>query len=276
MSMDGFKLDGKTALVTGAAQGIGRAISLALASAGASVVVSDIAAKLPALDAVCSEIGAAGGTASACELDVAATSRLAAAFDGVVAANGQLDILVNNAGILVRKPTLEITEEDWDRVFSVNLRGLFFCSQAAAKHMITRGEGRIINIASQRALSASSGNAPYIASKAAVAGLTRALALDLDLLRHHRQRSWTRAGGYAIDSQRVTGIGAGHCASITSRQATPTGRDRRCRCVSRQPCGRRGQRPSAAGGRRLDDSVNAQSTRPKARAANVGNSEDKK
>ncbi len=178
MSMDGFKLDGKTALVTGAAQGIGRAISLALAGAGASVVVSDIAAKLPALDEVCSEIVAAGGTASACELDVAATSRLAAAFDGVVAASGQLDILVNNAGILVRKPTLEITEEDWDRVFSVNLRGLFFCAQAAAKHMITRGEGRIINIASQRALSASSGNAPYIASKAAVAGLTRALALD--------------------------------------------------------------------------------------------------
>ena len=178
MSMDGFRLDGKVALVTGGAQGIGRAISLALASAGASVVVSDLAAKSSAVDAVCSEIEAAGGAASACELDVTATSRLAAVFDGVVAANGQLDILVNNAGILVRKPTLEITEDDWDSVFNVNLRGLFFCAQAAAKHMVSRGEGRIINIASQRALSASVGNAPYIASKAAVAGLTRALALD--------------------------------------------------------------------------------------------------
>ena len=142
------------------------------------MVVSDLAAKSSAIDAVCREIGAAGGTASACELDVTATSRLAAVFDSVVAANGQLDILVNNAGILVRKPTLEITEDDWDRVFDVNLRGLFFCAQAAAKHMVSRGEGRIINIASQRALSASVGNAPYIASKAAVAGLTRALALD--------------------------------------------------------------------------------------------------
>ena len=178
MSIDDFRLDGKVALVTGGAQGIGRAISLALASAGASVVVSDIAAKSSAVDTVCGEIGAAGGTASACELDVTATSRLADVFDGVVAANCQLDILVNNAGIVVRKPTLEITEDDWDRVFSVNLRGLFFCAQAAAKHMVSRGEGRIINIASQRALSASVGNAPYIASKAAVAGLTRALALD--------------------------------------------------------------------------------------------------
>lgn len=210
MSVDGFRLDGKVALVTGAAQGIGRAISLALASAGASVVVSDIAAKSSAVDAVCSEIGAAGGTASACDLDVTATSRLAAVFDGVVAANGQLDILVNNAGILVRKPTLEITEDDWDRVFDVNLRGLFFCAQAAAKHMVSRGEGRIINIASQRALSASVGNGALHCQQGRRGGTHPCACARLGRLRDHGKCDRARARGYPSVSRRVTGAGAGH------------------------------------------------------------------
>ncbi|MCH7740455.1 MAG: SDR family oxidoreductase [Chloroflexi bacterium] len=227
MSMDGFKLDGKVALVTGAAQGIGRAISIALADAGATVVVSDIAAKSSAVDAVCVEITAAGGTASACELDVTATSRLAAVFDGVVADSGRLDILVNNAGILVRKPALEITEEDWDRVFSVNLRGLFFCAQAAAKHMVARGDGRIINIASQRALSASAGNAPYIASKAAVAGLTRALALD-----------WISSG------ITVNAVGPGPVDTPLLADASP---EMDLDIVRRSPAGRRLQPEEIAG-----------------------------
>lgn len=178
MPTDNFRLDGRVALVTGASQGIGRAIARALAGAGATVVVSDLAAKTPAVDSVCREIAAAGGKASGCELDVTDTARLPAVFDRLIDAHGRLDILVNNAGVVARKPALDITEADWDRVLGINLRGLFFCAQTAARHMAAHGGGRIINIASQRVLSAAPNSAPYTASKAGVAGLTRALALE--------------------------------------------------------------------------------------------------
>jgi NAD(P)-dependent dehydrogenase (short-subunit alcohol dehydrogenase family) len=176
--MSNFTLDGKVALVTGASQGIGRAIAIALAEAGPSVVVSDLAAKSAAVSTVCDEIIGTGGTAFPVELDITDQSQITEAFDGVVEAHGQIDVLVNNAGVAVRGPAVDITPDDWDFVMNVNMRGMFFCAQAAVKHMIGNGGGRVINIASQRAQSAAAENVPYIASKAGVTGLTRALALE--------------------------------------------------------------------------------------------------
>ena len=131
---------------------------------------------------------------------------------------GRLDILVNNAGIRIRKPALEITEEDWDAVVDTNLKGVFFCAQAAAKTMIPRGGGRIINIASQLAVVSRPDRAAYCASKAGVANLTRALAQE-----------WTKhgitvnaigpgptetpgdtGGGDAVRGGRTTGVGGPH------------------------------------------------------------------
>ena len=226
--MGRFSLDGKLAVVTGASQGIGRAIAIALAEAGASVVVSDLTQKMPATLSVCDEIANSGGNSFPCELDVTDQPRISKVFDGVVETHGRLDILVNNAGLTVRGPALEITPDDWDRVMDVNLRGMFFCAQAAAGHMIAGGEGgRIINVASQRAVSASVDNSPYIASKAGAAGMTRALALE-----------WVR------HDITVNAIGPGPVE--TDMTATMT-TDQERQILSRSPIGRRLQPDEVTG-----------------------------
>jgi 2-deoxy-D-gluconate 3-dehydrogenase len=225
--MSNFSLDGKVALVTGASQGIGRAIAIALAESGASVVVTDRPEKMESALSVCDEISNTGGNAFLSDLDVTNQTRISEVFDGVAEAHGRIDILVNNAGIAVRGPALTITPDDWDRVMDVNIRGMFFCTQAAVRHMINQGSGRVINIASQRALSAAIDNAPYIASKAGVTGLTRALALE-----------WIQQG------ITVNAIGPGPAETEMVADMTA---DQERQFMSRSPIGRRLQPDEVAG-----------------------------
>ena len=172
-----FRLDGKVAIVTGAGQGFGKAFSLALAQAGATIAVTDLGTNAAGVQAVCDKITSTGGTARGYELDVRETASIQGIMDRVVADLGGLDIIVNNAGVTGFQDPLEITEADWDGIHNVNLKGLFFCAQAAARHMIAQGSGRIINIASEHAVLARASGAHYVSSKSGLAGLTRVLAL---------------------------------------------------------------------------------------------------
>ena len=175
-----MRLSGKTAIVTGARRGMGRAISLALAREGADVVVSDISQE--DCQRVVDEIERLGRKGLAVRCDVSSGSDVEAMVRKTVAEFGGVDILVNNAGIISYKPFLELTEEDWDKTLNVNLKGQFLCARAAAKEMVKNKQGRIINIAS-----ISSGGcgiafpliAHYTASKGGVVALTEALALEL-------------------------------------------------------------------------------------------------
>ncbi|MCI0888649.1 MAG: SDR family oxidoreductase [Chloroflexi bacterium] len=178
MADSGFRLDGRVAVVTGGSQGIGRAVSLALAEAGAAVAVTNVRQKKADVDALCAEITAGGGTAKGYELDVTDTPSIPAVMDRIAAELGGLDVLVNNAGVRSEKPSVELTEAEWDAVLGVNLKGTFFCAQAAARHMLERGHGRIVNVASQLAVAAAPERAAYVASKGGVVALTKVLALE--------------------------------------------------------------------------------------------------
>ena len=178
MADGAFRLDGRVAVVTGGSQGIGRAVSLALAEAGAAVAVTNVRGKSADVDALCAEITAGGGTAKGYVLDVTDTPGIPAAMDRIAAELGGLDILVNNAGVRSEVPSAELTEAEWDAVLGVNLKGTFFCAQAAARHMLERGHGRIVNVASQLAVAAAPERAAYIASKGGVVALTKVLALE--------------------------------------------------------------------------------------------------
>lgn len=170
-------LAGKVALVTGGGQGIGRALALALAEAGADVAVADIL--LTAAQRVSAEIEALGRRSLAIYVDVTQPASVQAMMEACQQALGGLDILVNNAGIFPIKPVTAITEEEWDRVMAVNLKGTFLCSQAALGPMRRAGGGRIINVASVSGLVGAVGLTHYAASKAGVIGFTKALAREV-------------------------------------------------------------------------------------------------
>ena len=178
MTYAGLSLEGKVALVTGSARGIGQALALGLAQAGAAVAVSDMPSRLDLARGTQAQIEALGQSSAAYPLDVLDLKSISDATDRGVADFGRLDILVSNAGVRVRRPALEVTEDEWDEVIDTNLKGVFFCAQAAAKVMIDQGSGRIINISSQLALVARENRVAYCASKAGVANMTRALALE--------------------------------------------------------------------------------------------------
>jgi NAD(P)-dependent dehydrogenase (short-subunit alcohol dehydrogenase family) len=171
-----FALSGQTALVTGAARGLGRAISLALADAGADVALG-LRAEGTADDLV-ADIEAMGRRALAVPMDVTDLSQMGPAVDGVVAHFGRLDILVNNAGLGPANPAEDVTEADFDLTIDVNLKGLFFATQAAGRVMIAQGGGRIINLSSQAGFVALPTEAIYCATKAAVSHLTKCLAVE--------------------------------------------------------------------------------------------------
>lgn len=172
-----MRLKGKAAAVTGAGLGIGRAISLTLAREGADVVVSDI--NLEVARKTVQEIEARGGRAVALKVDVTNLQDAEALTERAVQSFGKLDILVNNAGIYPSAPITEIREEEWDLVMAVNLKGVFLCSQAAARRMIVQRQGVIVNVASMDAKTRTTGNAHYAASKAGVISFTRTLACEM-------------------------------------------------------------------------------------------------
>jgi len=174
MVLDSFRLNGRVALVTGAAQGLGQGYAIALAEAGADIAALDR-----------SEVTETGKLVTAlgrrfmpiqCDLREASVDDLDQVVSRVVAEMGRLDILVNNAGIIRRAPALEFSEKDWDDVLQINLKAMFFLSQAAGKAMVKQGSGKIINVASMLSFQGGIIVPSYTAAKSAVAGVTRALA----------------------------------------------------------------------------------------------------
>lgn len=176
MDYPDFDLAGRTALVTGASMGIGHDLVLALAHTGVRVAAA--ARTRAALDGLVAEARAAGGEAIAVEMDLTDRASIERAVAETDAALGGLDILVNNAGLGTNHDALDATEEEWDELFAVNVRGLFFACQSAGRRMVPRGHGRIINMSSQAGLVGIRRHAAYGASKSAVIGLTRVLALE--------------------------------------------------------------------------------------------------
>lgn len=175
--MDKTQLTGRSALVTGGGSGIGRACAMVLAQKGATVLVSDI--NVEAAEKVVSEIIAIGGQAAANQCNVANLSDVNAMVEAAIANFGKLDIAVNNAGILGNEMTVdEYDTDNWNRIMSVNLNGIFYCVQAQLKHFYSKGGGAIVNIASEAALKGGTADAAYTSSKHAVAGFTKSAALE--------------------------------------------------------------------------------------------------
>jgi 3-oxoacyl-[acyl-carrier protein] reductase len=172
-----FSLKDRVALVTGASQGIGRATSLALAAAGARVAVA--ARNAEKLAGVAAEIAAAGGEALAVTMDVADAAQIKAGFRQAVERFGRLDILVNNAAITRDGLAVRMKSEDWDAVLRTNLTGAHLCIQQALAVMLRQRHGRIISVTSVVAQAGNAGQANYVAAKAGLIGLTRAMATEV-------------------------------------------------------------------------------------------------
>jgi NAD(P)-dependent dehydrogenase (short-subunit alcohol dehydrogenase family) len=171
-----FDLSGKVSIVTGATKGLGYGMAKALAQAGSDIVV---VSRTPAeCETVAAEIEGMGRRALAVPTDIANLDSINKLVDTVVEKMNKIDILVNNAGTGITKPSLELTEEDWDRVVDVNLKGVFFLAQAVGKQMKKQQFGKIINIASVYGFVAGTNVLPYISSKAGVLMMTKALAVE--------------------------------------------------------------------------------------------------
>ena len=171
-------LDGQTALVTGGGRGIGRAIAIALAEAGAQVVVN-YANSASAADAVVEQITAAGGSAYALKANVSIEAEVDGLIKTVLERSGRLDVLVNNAGITRDGLLMRMKTDDWQSVIDLNLSGVFLCTRAVARPMLKQKSGRIINITSVVGLMGNAGQANYAAAKAGVIGLTKSTAKEL-------------------------------------------------------------------------------------------------
>ncbi len=167
-----FRLDGKVALVTGASRGIGYGLALALAEVGARVAVA------ARDEAALAELSARIPGSLAVPMDMRNVESIRQGVALVERHFGRIDVLVNNAGLGANHPALEVTERDWDELMDVNLKGLFFCAQAAARGMVARGYGRIVNMSSQASVVGIVDHAVYCASKGGVNQLTRVMALE--------------------------------------------------------------------------------------------------
>ena len=171
-----MELAGRVALVTGAAQGIGKAISLLLAQHGADIVVSDV--NLEKATETAREIEAMGRKAMAVRVDVSKLQDVDQMVDAILKQLGKIDILVNNAGITRDKLILRMSEEDWDAVLNVNLKGTFICTRAVVRHMAKQRYGKIVSIASVTGEMGNAGQVNYAASKAGVIGVTKTIARE--------------------------------------------------------------------------------------------------
>lgn len=173
-----MNLTDKVALVTGASGGIGRSVSIALAKAGADVVIN-YSGNLAKAEEVQKEVEALGRKAMVIKADISSADEVSAMMKAAVKSFGKIDILVNNAGITRDGSLLMMKEEDWDAVLNTNLKGVFLCTKTAAKLMLKKKYGRIINIASVVGLIGNAGQANYSAAKAGVIGLTKTSAREL-------------------------------------------------------------------------------------------------
>jgi len=171
-----LKLAGKVALVTGGAQGIGKAVALLLARNGADIVVSDI--NLEKAEETAKEVQTLTRKALATKVDVATLGDVEKMVETILAQFGKVDILVNNAGIARDKLILRMTEEDWDAVLNINLKGTFNCTKAVVRHMSKQKSGKIVNIASVVGEMGNAGQGNYAASKAGVIGFTKTIARE--------------------------------------------------------------------------------------------------
>ena len=217
-NFDLFSLEGKRALVTGASRGLGRAMAVALAQAGATVVCSS--SREGGTDETIAEIESFGGYAIAAAADLSAQDSIDDLLSGNKAEISCIDILINNAGTIARHPAVEFPMAEWERVMQVNLNASFYLSQQVGKCMIERGLGKIINIASMLSYSGGLNVAAYTASKHAVAGMTKALANEW--AQHNIQVNAIAPGYFRTDNTRVLQDDSGRSSAITQR--IPTGR----------------------------------------------------
>ncbi|MBC8016734.1 MAG: 3-oxoacyl-[acyl-carrier-protein] reductase [Sporomusaceae bacterium] len=171
-------LEGKVAIVTGASRGIGRAVAISLASAGAKVVINYAGNRLAA-EEVKAIIEAAGGQGMLVQADVASEDAVAAMVKQTVDAFGRIDILVNNAGITRDNLLMRMKEGDWDDVMNTNLKGIFMCTKAISRVMMKQKYGKIINMTSVVGLTGNAGQSNYAAAKAGVIGFTKSMAKEL-------------------------------------------------------------------------------------------------
>jgi len=213
------RLTDRVAIVTGAARGIGLAIAKRFADEGATVVMADLAA------ATLSEAAAAVPGATTVVADVSRKADVARVVEAAAARTGRIDILVNNAGITHACDFLDLAEADFDRVLGVNLKSMFLCGQAVARHMVARGvRGAVVNLSSVNAVLAIANQVPYTVSKGGVNQLTKVMALAL-----------------APHGIRVNGIGPGTIATEMARAAVLGSDEGRRRILSRTPLGRLGE-----------------------------------
>ena len=171
-----FNLANRVALVTGSSRGIGKAIAIKLAEAGANVVINDSSGNA---EAVSEQLRSNGKQSIACVANVSSSIEVNAMLDRVMETFGRIDILVNNAGIIRDQLLLRMTDEEWDSVLNVNLKGVFFCSRAAIKYMLKQRYGRIISISSIVGLIGNAGQANYCSAKAGFLGFTRSIAREV-------------------------------------------------------------------------------------------------
>ena len=171
------QLEGKVAVITGGGSGIGAAIALLFAQEGADVALLDRDTQHAA--AIAAQAGDFGGRSTALTVDVTDSEAMRGVMDDIAAQFGGIDILVSAAGILDETPLLEMTEATFDKTLAVDLKGVFLAARWAAPHMVQRGGGRIINIASQLGIKGGTGLTHYVAAKAGVIGMTKAMALEL-------------------------------------------------------------------------------------------------
>ncbi|KPF46633.1 dehydrogenase [beta proteobacterium AAP121] len=217
-----FGLQGRVVIITGAAQGIGAACARRVVQDGAAVALWDLADD--AGTALAAEINAAGGQAIYQHCNVARKVEVEAALAATLARFGQVDGLVNNAGIFKAAPFLEVSEEDWDAVIAVNLKGSFLVGQAVAREMVKRQRGAIVNMSSVNGTLAIPSIASYNASKGAINQLTRVMALSL-----------------ADQGVRVNAVAPGTIATELARSAVLTSEEAKARIMSRTPMKRLGE-----------------------------------
>jgi 3-oxoacyl-[acyl-carrier protein] reductase len=216
------ELEGRVALVTGSSRGIGRAIAVALGANGARVVVNYTANEAAAIETVAA-VAAAGGVATVKRFDVSDSAAVETAIKEIVASEGGLHILVNNAGVAVNGLTLTAKDAEWKRSLDVNLTGTFNCTRSALRALLkAKDAGRIINITSITAETGSAGQAPYVAAKAAVIGLTK---------------TWARE--YASRGITVNAVSPGYIDTDMTNSELPA--DRRAELLKAIPLGRVGR-----------------------------------